>query len=290
MRVLQISDTHLGAHRHAVGPAGWCRAADHHAALQAALAPALRGEVDLVVHAGDVFDRSRPPRRWMLAAGELLEEVARRVPLIGIAGNHDRRGIARWLPQASLGFVDQPTRVVVGELALGLVPFTRDPDTFHAHVQRASGPGIDVLVMHQAPHGSRVPGLTFRVGAQRDTVGEQHLPDTLRWAMCGHIHPRQAVQLGGCEVVMGGSTERTAFSEADQAKGSVLWSFEGDVSWRFVDHPTRPMADVPQGMVRCAPEQVGAVRGAGRIAVPTPPRRPPGERPAKRAPGPLFAG
>ena len=271
MRLLQLSDTHLGATWNTRGPAGWCRAADHHEALRAALAPALRGEVDAVIHAGDVFDRSRPPTRWMLAAGELLAEVARRVPVLGIAGNHDRRGIRRWLPHASLGFVDRPTRRVLGQgtqrLAVGLVPFVRTAEGFAAAAATAAGPGVDLLVIHQAPHGSRVPGLVFRVGAQRDTIGAEHLPAGVRWVACGHIHPRQAVRLGPAEVVMGGSTERTAFSEAPQAKGTVRWRFGARVSWRFVDHLTRPMADVPGGLVRCTEEEVAAVRGAGRLAV-----------------------
>jgi DNA repair exonuclease SbcCD nuclease subunit len=286
MRILQLSDTHLGAQRHALGPPGYSRAADHHAALRAALAPALRGEVDLVVHAGDVFDRSRPPRRWMLAAGELLDEVARRVPLVGIAGNHDRRGIRRWLPHASLGFVDQPTRVVVGEVALALVPFVRDAEAFARCAAAAVGKGVDLLVMHQAPHGSVVPGLTFREGAQRDTIGARHLPPGVRHVMCGHIHPRQVVQLGEATVVMGGSTERTAFSERDEVKGTVHWSLSRTVRHRFVDHPTRPMADVPGGLVRCAPEEATALRARGRIPCPASPGR--GGR-TQRTAGPLFA-
>lgn len=287
MRVLQISDTHLGAERHAIGPTGWSRAADHHEALERALAPALREEVDLVVHAGDVFDRSRPPTRWMMEAGALLEEVARRVPMVGIAGNHDRRGIRRWLPKASTGFVDRPSRVVVGGIALGLVPFVRHPETFQAHAAAATGPGVDILVIHQAPHGSRVPGLTFEVGAQRDTIGPAHLPEGIRWVMCGHIHPRQVVQLGEAEVVMGGSTERTSFVEADQPKGTVHWCFDRKVSHRFVEHATRPMADVPGGMVRCPVGEVEARRAAGRIVCPVRASASHRRRPSA---GPLFAG
>lgn len=267
MRILQISDTHLGAELNARGPRGWSRAADHHEALRRALEPALREEVDLVIHAGDVFDRSLPPRRWVHAAGELLSEVARRVPVLGIAGNHDRRGIRRWLPQRALDFVDQPTRTVIRGVAIARVPFRRDAEGFARAAREAVGPGADVLVMHQAPHGSRVGPFTFRVGVQRDTVGEAHLPD-VPFAMCGHIHPRQSVRIGGCTVVMGGSTERTAFSEAEQAKGVVRWELGAEVSWRFVDHPTRPMeADVPGALMRCGEADVERVRAAGRIAV-----------------------
>jgi len=297
MRVLQLSDTHLGARMNARGPAGWSRAADHHDALRRALQPALRGEVDAVIHAGDVFDRSQPPRRWMLAAGELFAEVARRVPVLGIAGNHDRRGIRRWLPHASLGFVDRPARRVLGggseAVAVGLVPFCRTAEAFARAAEIAVGPGVDLLVVHQAPDGARVPGLTFRVGRQRDTVGVAHLPAGVLRVACGHIHPRQVVRLGAAEVVMGGSTERTAWSEAAQRKGTVVWCFEGQVRWAFVDHATRPMADVEGGLVRCGEEDVEAVVGTGRIAVPRGPRGSARRRRAHRGPtgpGPLFAG
>lgn len=284
MRILQISDTHLGTTWHTRGPSDWCRAEDHHRALRLALEPALREEVDLVIHAGDVFHRSRPPQRWMLAAGDLFREVARRVPVIGIAGNHDRRGIRRWLPHASLGFVDQPTRVVHGGVAIALVPFCREPERFLAGATQAVGGGVDLLVMHQAPHGSRVPGLTFRAGEQRDTIGAAHMPRGVRWAACGHIHPRQVVALGGTTVVCGGSTERTSFSEAHEVKGSVLWAFGRQITPTFVDHATRAMGDVPGGLVRCTPEAAEAVRARGRIAV----VRGVGP-PARKAHGPLFA-
>ncbi len=284
MRILQLGDTHLGAAMRAMGPTAWSRAHDHHAALEAALQPAFRGEVDLVLHTGDVFDRSLPPRRWVHEAGELLLRAARHVPVLGIAGNHDRRGIRRWLPHPQLRFVDQPTRVVVGELAVGLVPFCRTAEAFARAARTAAGPGIDLLAIHQAPHGSRVPGLTFRVGVHGGTIGAEHLPAVAHVA-CGHIHPRQVVPLGHATVVCGGSTERTAFSEAHEPKGSVLWSFERHVTHRFLDHPTRPMADVPGGLVRCPVAEGEAVRRAGRIAVLV------GEHSvaARRSPGPLFA-
>ena len=264
MRVLQLSDTHLGATWNVRGPQGYCRAQDHHAALERALAPVFRGEVDLVVHAGDVFDRSRPPRRWVVEAGELLVRAARRVPVLGIAGNHDRRGIQRWLPHRALTFTDRPLRVEHRGLAIGLVPFVRDRMRFRRAVEQLGS--VDLLAIHQAPHGSRVGDFRFRVGAQADTVDGRDL-NGVRWVACGHIHPRQVVQLGRSTVVCGGSTERTAFSEALQTKGTVLWDFGGDVVHRFVDHATRPMDEGAGALVRCTEEEADGVVEGGRIAV-----------------------
>ncbi len=287
MRILQISDTHLGAKLNARGPRGWSRADDHFDALVHALRPAFREEVDLVVHAGDVFDRSSPPRRDVERAAELFRDVARRVPVLGIAGNHDRKGIQRWLPHRSLTFVDRPEVVTVQGRRFGLVPFQRTAEHFGGSVAGLlrSGP-LDLLFCHASFEGSTVPGFTFRVappGSRRhtDVVGVECLGSAdLRGIGAigsGHIHPRQALQIGPVAVVHGGSTERTAFSEASQCKGAVIWDLSrGSPAWRFVDHPTRPMvreldhrsgALPPGALVRCSPEAVQRVRQAGAIAV-----------------------
>lgn len=294
VRILHVSDTHLGTRRYVRGgPPGWSRAHDHHAAFRRAVSPALRGDVDLVVHTGDVFDRSRPPARWVAAGAALLEEVARRVPLVLISGNHDRRGIRRHLPLTVPGLhvVDSPTRLRIRDVVLALVPYRRTAEAWAAAAHRAVGPGADLLLCHQSFHGSRVPGLVFRVGHHRETVGEAHLPPGIRHVLCGHIHPRQALRVGPAEVVHPGSSERTAFSERGEPKGYAIWGLARTVSWRFVDLPARPMRVVttpaeaaavqPGDLVRLAadlPESDLLARGAFLVGPPrtalSTPRRP----------------
>jgi hypothetical protein len=137
-----------------------------------------------VVHSGDVFDRSRPPSRAVVEAEALLRAAARWATVLLIPGNHDRRGLRRWLPHPSLQVHDAPARVVVGGAAFGLVPFRRTAERFAADAA-AVGEGVDVLVVHQAVHGARVPGLVFREGEQADTLGARHLPG--RWGRCGVV-------------------------------------------------------------------------------------------------------
>ena len=56
-----------------------------------ALQPALQREVDLVVHGGDLFDRSRVPEALVQIALEpLLEVAASGVPVFLVPGNHER--------------------------------------------------------------------------------------------------------------------------------------------------------------------------------------------------------
>jgi DNA repair exonuclease SbcCD nuclease subunit len=257
MRILHVTDSHLGVERRVLGaPRGYRRSDDHLDALLAALGPALREEVDLVVHSGDLFDRSRPPTRVLVEAAALLAEVARRTPILLVNGNHDWRGYRRAfpVPPPGLDVIGAPTRRVVGGVALAVVPWAPTAGKWAAAAREAVGGGADLLVCHQAFDGARVPGLTFRAGVQADTLGPEHLP-AVPYALCGHIHPRQRVTVGGTLVVMPGSTERTSFSERDEGKGAAIWTLGRTVEARFVDGDVRPMVLVErrEDLLRVAP-------------------------------------
>lgn len=256
MRILHVSDTHLGLRQRVRGaPGGWSRADDHLSALRAALDLAL--DVDLVVHTGDLYDRSRPPGTTVAATAALLVATARRVPVVVLAGNHDRRGLSATVPLTTPGLhvVDHARHLRVAGLALAVVPFLADADGWAAAARRAVGGGADLLLCHQAVDGCQVPGFTFRARVQRDTLGERHLPPGVDHLLCGHLHPRQVVQVGHATVVMPGSTERTSFVERDQVKGAALWELERAPRWRWLDLPARPMVLVhtPADLDRVAP-------------------------------------
>lgn len=246
MRILHLSDTHLGIERLVRGaPGGWSRADDLRQAAATALGPALRGEVDLVLHTGDLFNRSQPPPWAVADAAALLLAVARRVPVVVIPGNHDRRGLARHLPRSRrLIACDAPTRLVFGELALGVVPFVGRAEIWAEAARNVTARGVDLLLAHQAFDGAVVPGRVFRVGQEQDTVGCRHLPAGVQYVACGHIHPRQVLQVGAAAVVQPGSTERTSLVERGQTKGYAVWELGRRVTWRFVDLPGRRMVVV----------------------------------------------
>ncbi|MBN2799392.1 MAG: metallophosphoesterase [Deltaproteobacteria bacterium] len=245
MRVLQLSDTHLGAKLRVEGaPKGWSRHEDHLAALDAALA--LVDQVDLVVHAGDLFDSASPPAEVVEQAVDRLTAVAARVPVLIIPGNHERNGLTGLLPcdASGLTVADGARRLSVAGLTVGLVPFERDAGRW-AHASRvAVGAGVDLLVHHQGVDGARVPGYTFRSTRHSDVIATPHIPEGVRWMASGHIHLHQCVPGPGWSAVYAGSTERSAFVEGPQAKGAVLWDFEEDVRWRFVPLGARPMREL----------------------------------------------
>ncbi len=94
-RILFLADTHLGldlpfhprVEKTRRGP-------DFFANFRRALQPALDGQVDLVIHGGDLFYRSRIPLALVEMALEPLVAVAERgVPVFLVPGNHERSRI-----------------------------------------------------------------------------------------------------------------------------------------------------------------------------------------------------
>ncbi len=237
MRLLHVTDTHLGVDRWFRGaPRGWRRADDHASALRTALAAA--GEVDLVVHTGDLFDRSRPPARAVAEARALLANLG--VPLLLLPGNHDRRGLAGHFPGGIPGatIVDRPATVRLAGIDVAVVPWAAEATSWAAQARALGG---DLLVCHQSFHGARVPGFTFRSGHHAETVGAHQVPRRFPVVLCGHIHPRQVLTLGESVVVHPGSAERTSFSERGETKGYAVVEVGTTTTWQFVDLPSRPM-------------------------------------------------
>jgi DNA repair exonuclease SbcCD nuclease subunit len=121
-------------------------------------------------------------------------------------------------------------------------------------------------------------GYTFTRG--RDVVAWNDLPPEFDAVLAGHIHRhqilnRRARENGGPVVVYPGSTERTSFAEADEAKGYCRMVFDSGTGgeWRldateFVPLPSRPMLTVrlPD---RLTPAGVGSfLSGVARQAAP----------------------
>lgn len=107
MRLLHLSDWHLGrqTYRHS-------RADDHDAVIVEILEIARDGDVDLVLHTGDVFDGMRPAAIEMQRGIDALKQLAEVAPTLVIAGNHDSAtlfGIFNRLlgEDARLHFVDK---------------------------------------------------------------------------------------------------------------------------------------------------------------------------------------
>lgn len=269
IRVLLLADTHLGfdlparprVERRRRGP-------DFFASTRRALEPALAGEVDAVVHGGDLLFRSEVRPGLVAQALEPLLEVADRgVPVVLVPGNHERSMLPFSLLAAHehLHVLDRPRTVRLDlagtPVAVGGFPCERDEirHQFRALVSATGLSDIDadvrLLCMHQTIEGARVAGHTFRSG--RDIVRGRDLPTGIAAVLCGHIHRAQVLRsdLAGralaAPVFYPGSIERTSLAERVEAKGYLVLELAADPRTggrvaRHVFHelPARPMVAV----------------------------------------------
>jgi exonuclease SbcD len=167
VRVLLVADTHLGfddpphgrVERRRRGP-------DFLANFERALTPALRGEVDAVVHGGDLLYRSRVPFALVERAFRPIARVAAAgVPVFLVPGNHERSKIPFPLLAAyrNVHVFDRPRTVVLpspsGPVALSGFPFARDVRArfrglLHETGHAAHPAAIKLLCLHQAVDGA----------------------------------------------------------------------------------------------------------------------------------------
>lgn len=263
IRVLLIADTHLGFDlpQRVTRSARDRRGEEFFASYERALEPAIRGEVDLVVHGGDVFFRSRVKPGLVLRAFAPLKRVADRgVPIFVVPGNHERSAIPFPLLAAHPGIhlFDRPRTFSVSfrgvSVAVSGFPCERQGirDSFAGLLARSEwssvAAGLRLLVIHQSVEGATVgsAGFTFRGGP--DVIPGGAIPSGFAAVLAGHIHRHQVLtrDLAGrplrAPVFYPGSIARTSSAENCDAKGSLVLELTPDsdggraVRWEFRRH------------------------------------------------------
>jgi len=239
VRFLHLADTHVGARHPGRGPGDpFVRN------LRRALAPAREGRVDLVLHGGDLFHRSRPPPRRLAAAAEALVDAAEGgAEVVIVPGNHERSVIpARLLlghPRIHVLEVARRVRLDLDglEVAVFGFPFVRkNPRArFEEDLRRTGWPreraAVNVLLCHLTLDGATVgpADFTFRNGP--DVIPRGFIPADLDYAALGHIHRHQFLphpRNPYLPLAYPGSTERTSRAERHERKGFLAGEFRPD--------------------------------------------------------------
>jgi len=270
LKILFLADTHLGldltfrprVERRRRGP-------DFFANLERALAPALAGRVDCLVHGGDLLYRSRVPARLAEMAFEPLLRVARAgVPVFLVPGNHERSKIPYGLLAGHplIHIFDRPRTFVLERrgfrLALAGFPYQREIRSGFGSLLEMTGwrePPAEarLLCCHHCFEGARVGPADYTFRSGEEVIKAADLPPGLAALLSGHIHRHQVLtnDLRGrplkAPVLYPGSIERTSFAEKDEPKGclTVRLGTRGAVrgrllGWSFRELPARPMIQV----------------------------------------------
>lgn len=291
-RLLLLADTHLGfdlparprVRRRRRGP-------DFFASYERALAPALRGEVDLVVHGGDLLFRARVPPALVERAFVPLRRIADAgVPVVVVPGNHERSRIPYPLLVAHprIHVFDRPRTFVLdvggNRLALTGFPYARNvrrafPRLLHDALRDRAAADLTLLCIHHCFEGATVGPVDHVFRTAPDVIRAADVPAGVHAVLSGHIHRHQVLtrDLRGrplaAPVLYPGSTERTSFAEARETKGYLRIELDPswtEPRWRFVALPTRPMvtrdlADVPVHALEA--RAVEAIAAAPRDAI-----------------------
>jgi DNA repair exonuclease SbcCD nuclease subunit len=278
-RILFLSDTHLGFDlpmRPRVSMRR--RGPDFFANYERALARAVEGRFDAVVHGGDLFYRSRVPQRLVDMAFEPLVRVTRAgIPVYLVPGNHERSAIPGSLLASSplIHVFDRPRTFVLEargcRLALCGFPYVREGirASFRRVLGRTGWRDVaadgHVLCMHPCVEGATVGpvGFTFRHG--HDVVRTDEIPRDLAAVLCGHVHRFQVLERDlrgrrmGVPVFYAGSIERTSFAEKGEMKGTLELEIGYGVNrWSFHELPARPMVHLDLYVNGLGREEVGS--------------------------------
>ncbi len=253
-RILHLADSHIGADLPArPRSARHRRGDDIVASYRRVLALAEDVGVDLVIHAGDVFDLPRPNDAALAAAGEpLLRLAAAGIPVVIVPGNHERSILPGSLlfSHANLHVVRQPETLTFElrgtRVAIAAFPCVRRQSaTRFGGLLEATGwepapADVRILAVHQTFESATCGPARYRFRSGDDVVERGAVPAAFDYVAAGHIHRHQVLETpheGGPPIVYPGSPDRISFAERDEPKGAVLVESDGDrLTHRFVEH------------------------------------------------------
>ena len=266
IRILFVADTHLGFDLPTRARIQRRRRGhDFLANYATALAPALAGDVDIVVHGGDVFHRSKVPTSVAWQAFEPLARVADRgVPVFVVPGNHERGRIPqiRFAQHPGIHLFDRPRTFTLDirgtRLAIAGFPSERNDvrakfaDLLQATRWQTEDADVRLLCIHQCVEGATVGPNDYTFTTASDVIRARDLPAGFCAVLSGHIHRHQVLTRdlrGGpiaAPVLYPGSIERTSFAEADETKGYMTVDVTCDagdtrLGWQFHPLAARPL-------------------------------------------------
>ena len=206
MLFAHIADTHLGYRQFNLEE----REIDFYNAFHESIDLMISEGVDVMVHAGDLFDEPRPSIRALVEAKKGIEKLKENgIKTIMVPGNHDklmRKGAM--LPHAIFDGVtvlsDESASVVLDDVFIGGVPYVsksyRDSliEGIASLEEESREFKRSIMVLHQG---------IDRYLSQEYELTLEELPKTFNYYALGHVHRRVEEVIKGTNVCYSGSTE-----------------------------------------------------------------------------------
>ena len=269
MKFIHTSDWHIGRQFHNVSLLD-----DQRYVLDQLVAYIQQEQVDALVIAGDIYDRSVPPATAVELLDDLLNKICldMQVPVILIPGNHDsaqRLGFgSRQLSQAGLHILSDVTKITEpvviqhkdGDVAFYGVPYN-DPETVRnlfsepvstydqAHtylvekiLANKTSNVSNVLISHCFMDGAEASDSErpLSIGGSDRVSYQPCIP--FDYVALGHLH---SPQYKGCEHIRySGSILKYSFSEQHQKKGVYLVELDASGLQNVKHLPLKPLRNM----------------------------------------------
>jgi DNA repair exonuclease SbcCD nuclease subunit len=267
MKILFFSDTHLGFDI-PIRPRIQRRRRGHDffSNYYHILDIARTENVDLIVHGGDMFFKSKVPLIVEKAFEPLVEVANSGIPVYLVPGNHERSKFPGhlWLAHSNIHVFDKPKTFLqkVGDsiVALSGFPFTRNIKQHFQTILKQTNylekkADTHFLCIHQTFEGAKVGPSDFTFRIDPDNIPGSEIPDGFTAIISGHIHRAQRLthtldhRPFTTPVIYSGSIERTSFAERFEEKYYVIIKIDPSL-WNpmpiveFHQLPTRPMVKI----------------------------------------------
>ena len=234
-------------------------------------------DIDFVLHAGDIFDRSSPHKDVLDYAYQLFVTIADRKPLVIIPGNHDRsRFDPRLLQSLSQCYVLNKLSEIylkISGIDIRILGFPHTGKEVNKRLLEIKKPlipqrefhGYSILLMHELME-SAVNGIHNFVFQKwhKGAIALKNVPRDFDYIALGHVHRFQQIfvpDLPQTKIVYSGSIERTSSIEREEKKGYVETTvnvsenrLKKNTKISFIELPTRPLLLFESGV--CNPSSM----------------------------------
>lgn len=265
MRFLHTADWHIGRRLH-----GFDLSAEQEDAFQQIEQIALDEQVDGMIIAGDLYDRSLPAETSVAQLDRMLQRLnlTDHLPLYAVAGNHDsatRLATGNpWYQSTNFYLATKLeeafTPVELPDTQIFLLPYFEPfaaqqyfNDEMLIHLDQAMVPVVEQMKAQFNPQKKQILVAHFFVAGSAKTDSETQLtvgglasvPAALLkdfdYVALGHLHGKDA--LHEPHMRYSGSPIKFSLSEAQQSKG--VWIIDTD-PFQLTFKPLKPLRDVQQ--------------------------------------------
>ncbi len=248
MRILALSDTHFGYEYGRTSQTKKEQIKRTFEVFSKTLDFAGKNQVDLVLHGGDMFNRSRPKKELVSKSYQIIENFTDEdINFAAIPGNHDRSHLPETLLNHlsdKLHFMNKLSVIDFDEVSIIGFPFeAKNPVSVFNRVKEimVDNPKRNYIILcHQLFDGACFGPHNHMFTNRSDTLNSLILPENLLVVISGHIHRAQRIQVG--KVQYTGSIIKTSFMETIEPKGFLIIDVEENhIDIKFQEIQSFPM-------------------------------------------------